>query len=142
MTQYLDSLLLAMYQASLIDNNKLIMKNISTTFRLIGRYCLPKSYGELVIKAIRNELAGFYTFTAQGSLKSFGHLFAGTLELLQPGMDLDRMSETLENFIKAVKECVIPSIDIENANYLIESLETIIIEVLKKKEEVIDIRAF
>jgi len=64
MTQYLDTLMIAMYKASLIDNNKIIQDNIQTTFRLIGRYCLPKAYGDLVIKAIRNELAGFYTFTA------------------------------------------------------------------------------
>jgi hypothetical protein len=139
MTQYLDHLLLSMYKASLIDNNKLIQKNITTTFRMIGRYCLPKSYNELIVKAIRNELAGFYSFTAQGSLKSYGHLFAGSIELLQPGMDLSRVYDTLRDFVTAVKETVVPSIDIESANYLLESLEAIITEVLKKKEEGVDV---
>ena len=64
MTQYLDNLLISMYKASLIDNNKIIQNNIITCFRMLGRYCMPKSYGDLIIKAIRNELAGFYTFTA------------------------------------------------------------------------------
>lgn len=63
-TQYLDHLMISMYKASLIDNNKTIQNNIITTFRLIGRYCLPKAFADLIIKAIRNELAGFYTFTA------------------------------------------------------------------------------
>jgi hypothetical protein len=56
---------------------------------------------------MRNELAGFYTFTAQGSLKSIGYMFAGSIELLQPGMDLDRLAEPFNLFVKAIKETVI-----------------------------------
>jgi hypothetical protein len=126
MTQYCDNLLIAMYKASLIDNNKIIQKNIIKAFRLIGRYCMPKSWGELILKAIRNDLAGFYTFTAQGSLKSFGHIFAGSIELLQPGMDIGKTYDVFTGFIKAVKEYVIPSIDIESANGLVDSLDVMI----------------
>lgn len=68
---------------------------------------MPKSYSTLVLQAMRNELAGFYTFTAQGSLKSIGYMFAGSIELLQPGMDLDRLAEPFNLFVKAIKETVI-----------------------------------
>jgi hypothetical protein len=51
-------------------------------FRLIGRYVTPKSYTNLVIEAIRNELASFYQYTAPGSLKAFGYLYSGSVELL------------------------------------------------------------
>lgn len=140
MTQYLDHLLISMYKACLIDNNKLIMKNIRQSLRLIGRYCLPKSFSDHVIKAIRNELAGFYTFTGQGSLKAFGHLFAGSIELLQPGMDISRNFDVLKDFINAVKDSVIPSMDIESADSLVETLEVMINEMIKKKDEGVDIR--
>lgn len=101
---------------------------------------MPKSYGDLIIKAIRNELAGFYTFTAQGSLKSFGYLFEGTVEVLQPDMDLGRIYDTFENFIKAVKDTVIPSLDIESANGLVESLGVIIAALIKKQKEGVNIQ--
>lgn len=121
-----------MYRASLIENNKRIKENIIQSFRLIGRYVVPKSYHDLVIRAIRNELASFYTFTAAGSLKSYGYLFAGSIELLQPGMDLSMIAEGFKSFVKAVKESVLDSLDIESANYLLESLSAIITELVKK----------
>ena len=80
-TQYLDHLLVAMYRASLVKNNKVIGKNIPLCFRMIGRYVVPKSYNDLVCRAIKNELASFYTFTSQGALKSYGYIFAGSIEL-------------------------------------------------------------
>jgi len=64
MTQYLDHLLVAMYKAILAKDNKVVSKNIPYCFRLLGRYVLPKSYETYVVKAIRNELAGFYSFTS------------------------------------------------------------------------------
>lgn len=82
MTQYLDHLLIAMYKAILNQENKLVQKNITLCFRLLGRYVAPKSYGPLVISAIRNELASFYSSTSPGSLKCVGYIFAGSLELL------------------------------------------------------------
>ena len=129
-----------MYKASLIKNNKCIGKNIPLCFRLIGRYVVPKSYGDLVIRAIRNELASFYTFTASGSLKSYGYLFAGSIELLQSGQDLTPVAETFKLFIRAVRDTVIDSIDIETADNLCESLEVIITELLKKDKDGVDIR--
>ena len=63
-TQYLDHLLVAMYRASLVKNNKTIRTNIPMCFRMIGRYVAPKSYNDLVMRALKNELASYYTFTA------------------------------------------------------------------------------
>jgi len=129
-----------MYKAILITSNKTIVKNIPLCFRLLGRYVIPKSYEKLVIQAIRNELASYYAYTSIGSLKAFGYMFAGSIELLQPGQDLVHVRDTFDSFIKAVKDCVIDSIDIESADFMIESLDTIITELLKKEAEGIDIR--
>lgn len=93
MTQYLDHLLIAMYKAILNKENKVVQKNIPHSFRLLGRYVLPKAYHKFVIQAIRNELAGFYQYVQPGSLRAFGHLFAGSIELLQPGQNLDHCAE-------------------------------------------------
>ena len=82
MTQYLDHLLVAMYKAILNSENAPVQKNIPTCFRLLGRYVQPKSYGPLLVSAIRNELASFYSYTAPGSLKCSGYMFAGSIELL------------------------------------------------------------
>jgi hypothetical protein len=82
MTQFLDHLLVALYKVVLDNENKILKQNIPLCFKLLGRYCSPKSYGQLVISAIRNELASFYPHTQNGALKAFGHLVAGTLETL------------------------------------------------------------
>jgi hypothetical protein len=92
------------------------------------------------MKAIKNELASFYAYTAAGSLKAFGYLFSGSLELLQPGMDLGHAASTFKDFIKAVKESVLDGIDAETADHLLETLETIINEFIKKQSEGVDVR--
>jgi hypothetical protein len=38
MTQYLDHLLVAMYKAILNKENKVVMRNVPRSFRLLGRY--------------------------------------------------------------------------------------------------------
>jgi len=37
------------------------------------------------MSAIKNELASFYSYTSPGSIRGFGYIFAGSIELLQPG---------------------------------------------------------
>ena len=125
MTQYMDHMLVAMYKAILNKENKLVMKNVPLSFRMLGRYVNPTSYGPLIIQAIRNELASFYQYTAPGSLKSFGYIFSGSIELLIPGQDLAHMADLLKDFTKAIKETVIESVDIETADHLIETLDSI-----------------
>ena len=49
---------------------------------MLGRYVNPTSYGPLIIQAIKNEIASFYATTGLGSLKAFGYLFAGSIELM------------------------------------------------------------
>jgi len=122
MTQFLDHLLISMYKSVLKNDNKLIQHNIPLCFRLLGRYVAPNSYGPLVIQAIKNELASFYSYTAPGSLKAFGYMFAGSLELLIEGQDVSRVSDIMRDFMKAIKESVIDCLDIETADYLVETL--------------------
>lgn len=85
MTQYLDHLFVAMYKAIIQTQNKLVEKNIPICFRLLGRYVTPKSYGSLMIQAIKCELASFYSYTQPGAIRSFGYVFSGSIELLQSG---------------------------------------------------------
>jgi hypothetical protein len=81
----MDHLLVAIYKAILNRENKVVTKHIRTSCRLLGRYVKPISYSPLVIKAIRNELASFYSYTSSGSLMTYGYLVAGSIEILQPG---------------------------------------------------------
>lgn len=141
MTQYLDHLLVSMYKAILNHDNKIIMKRIPYCFQLLGRYVTPKSYGPLLIQAIRNELASFYQYTASGSLKAFGHIVSGSIEFLKEGMDLSHVEELLGNFTKAVEETVLDSMDIETANNLVYSLDILLEWLLKKSGEKVDVSA-
>lgn len=81
----MDHLLIAVYKAILNRDNKIVSKYIRTSCRLLGRYVKPSSYSPLVVKAIRNELASFYSYTQSGSIITYGYIFAGSIELLQPG---------------------------------------------------------
>ena len=78
----MDHLLVAMYKAIIQTKNALVAKDIPYCFRLLGRYVQPTSYGKLITSAIRNELASFYAYTSPGALRSFGHILAGSIELL------------------------------------------------------------
>jgi hypothetical protein len=69
----------------------------------------------LIIQAIRNELAAFYAFTQAGSIKAFGHIFDGAIEILPETSDLDRISGLLHDFIDAVKSVVLDGLDLELA---------------------------
>lgn len=63
MTQFLDNLLVALYKVVLEKENKIIMKNVPYILKLLGRYCMPIHYRTLVMSAIKNELASFYSYT-------------------------------------------------------------------------------
>ena len=67
MTQFLDKLLVSMYKVVNSNDNKILSKNIPLSFKLLGRYCMPYSYEQLVLTAIKNELASHYPFTQAGS---------------------------------------------------------------------------
>lgn len=102
MTQYLDHLLVAMYKSILNTENKTVMHHVPLCYRMLGRYVNPKSYGPLIISAIKNELASYYATTGNGSLKAFGYMFAGTIELMQEGQDIGYVYDLLKDFIKAI----------------------------------------
>ena len=48
--------------------------------------------------------------------------------------------DTLRDFVKAIHETVIDSLDIETADHLIETLDTIITTLIDKQAEGVDIR--
>ena len=85
MTQYMDHLLVAMYKAILRKDNKQILDLVKDIFRLLGRYVTPKAYMPFLVKAMSNQLASYYGYTASGSLRASGYILAGSMELLQPG---------------------------------------------------------
>lgn len=115
MTQFLDKLFIALYRAIMERGSKTVMKNIPLSFKYIARYCNPQTYQPLIIQAIRNELAAFYAFTQAGSIKAFGHIFDGAIEILPETSDLDRISGLLHDFIDAVKSVVLDGLDLELA---------------------------
>jgi len=90
-TNFLDGMLVSMYKAMLEKENAVVKKNMPECFRILGRYCPPKSYNKLVMFAIKNELASVYSYTQTGAIKSFGHLFKGAIELLNEKMDLSKV---------------------------------------------------
>lgn len=73
---------MALYKVVLEKENKIIMKNVPHILVLLGRYCMPKHYRSLVIDAIKNELASFYSYTQAGSIRALGYLFEGSCELI------------------------------------------------------------
>lgn len=75
MVQFMDNLLVSLYKVILEKENKIIMKNIPIVLTLLGRYCMPSHYRSLVMDAIKNELASFYSYTQAGSIKALGYLF-------------------------------------------------------------------
>jgi len=81
-TQFLDNLLVALYKNVLEKENKIIMKNIPQILKLLGRYCLPSYYRTLIMSAIKNELASFYSYTQAGAIRAFGYLFEGSIEFI------------------------------------------------------------
>jgi hypothetical protein len=98
----MDHLLVAMYKAILRKDNKQILDRVKDIFTLLGRYVTPKSYLPFVIKAMSNQLASYYAYTAPGSLRASGYIMAGSIELLQPGQDLEFMKEPLQQWISTI----------------------------------------
>lgn len=106
---------------------------------MLGRYVNPTSYGPLIIQAIKNEIASFYATTGLGSLKAFGYLFAGSIELMQEGQDLSYVKIVLEDFMHAVQDSVVDSLDIETSSVLVETIDVMTTEMIKKRKEGVDI---
>lgn len=82
MVQFLDNLFVSLYKSVLEKENKIVMKNVPACLRLIGRYCVPLHYRTLIMSAIKNELASFYSYTQPGAIRAFGYLFEGSTEFI------------------------------------------------------------
>ena len=62
-------------------------------------------------------------------------MFAGSIELMKESQDLSYVKDLLLDFMEAIKTTVILSLDIELATYLVESLDVMTTELIKKKKE-------
>jgi len=96
----------------------------------------------LVIQAIRNELAAFYSFTQAGSLKGFGYIFEGAIELLPTTEDLERIAKLMEDFVQAVKQVVLDGLDLEMATILIDTLGLVLDSLIKKQNSGVSVKKF
>ena len=134
MVQYLDNLLVSLYKVVLNKEDKNLQKNIPVVLTYLGRYCNPNTYCNLIMSAIKNELASFYTYTQAGALKSFGYLFTGSCEFAKKSQDYDRLQNLLSEFIFAVKSVVIESLDLELAEILTQTVIEILDYLLLKKQ--------
>ena len=142
MTQFLDRLLIALYRALMERSSKTVMINIPLSLKYIARYCNPSTYSPLVIQAIRNELAAFYSFTQAGSIKAFGHIFEGAIEILPDTADLNRIAGLLHEFIDAVKSVVIDGLDIELAQIMIDTIYIVLEALIRKHESGVSVKKF
>lgn len=122
MTQFLDNALVALYKSVLEKENKTVSKNIRESLKLIGRYCVPDSFRELIISAIKNELASFYPYTQSGAIKSFGYLFTGTVELLSESSQFSKVEVLLSDFVHTVNNYVLEGLDMDQADILLGTL--------------------
>ena len=134
MTQFLDKLLVSMYKVVNSKSNKILSKNIPLSFKLLGRYCMPYSYEQLVLTAIKNELASQYPYTQAGSLRAFGYLFRGSIELLSESKQFEKVVDLLKNFIETVKDHVSEALDLELSEILIYTLIEITESLIEKQE--------
>ena len=136
----MDEMLVAMYKSVLNKKNKVLRENLSRSFKLLGRYCPPSSYESLVMSAIKNDLAAWYPYTQAGSLKAFGLLFHGAIELLPEAKYLDKVQPLLANFVSTVTDYVLDGLDLELGEILIETLDEVIQSLLTKQRKGLDVK--
>jgi hypothetical protein len=115
------------------------MKNIPFCFELLGRYVNPDNYKRFIISALRNELASFYSYTQGGALKCFGHLISGAIDLVPKEGSIEKIDNVLQEFVQAMNEVVLESLDTELTKYMLYSLTKIFDALIKKKELGLDI---
>ena len=127
-------MLVALYRVVLNTTNKVIIKRVSLSLKMIGRYCPTYAYEDLLVSAIKNELASYYPFTQAGSLKAFGYLFSGAIELIPDSQNLSKVSSFLDKFMKTVKESILDALDIELGQILVLSLNEMLDSLIIKKE--------
>lgn len=134
MVQFLDNLLVSLYKVILEKENKTIMTNIPRVLTLLGRYCMPSHYRSLVMDAIKNELASFYSYTQAGSIKALGYLFAGSCELIHKASQFEKVQELLNDFMHYCRTELIQQLDMELSELLVETLKRIL-DVLYQKQK-------
>jgi len=126
MTQFLDNLLVSFYKVVMEKNTKIVRTNIQKSLSLLGRYCSPKSYTSLIMSAMKNELASFYSYTQAGSIRSLGFLFEGATELMFESKQYEKVEELLQEFIHFSKTDLVDQLDIELSKILVETIHRIL----------------
>jgi hypothetical protein len=116
----------SLYKVVLEKENKIIMKNVPHILQLLGRYCMPNTYRALVMSAIKNELASFYSYTQAGAIRTFGYLFEGSTELITKSEQFEKVAEILNEFIFYAKNELVDQLDMELADLLVETLQRIL----------------
>lgn len=132
MINFLDNLLVSLYKAVLNKEDKILSKNIPMVLKYLGRYCYPNSYTTLVMSAIKNELASFYTYTQAGSIKAFGYLFTGSAEFANQSSHFDRLENMMGEFVFSIKSVVQDSLDLEISEILVQTIIEILDCLLSK----------
>jgi hypothetical protein len=66
-------------------------------------------------------------------------MLKGTISIIPKGHNLERITDLLDDFVKAVNEIIIDQLDTELANHLIESLVNLIQILLDKQEKGVDV---
>ncbi len=87
---------------------------------------MPSTYRALVMSAIKNELASFYSYTQAGAIRTFGYLFEGSTELIFKPEQFEKVAEILNEFIFYAKTELVEQLDMELAELLVETLHRIL----------------
>jgi hypothetical protein len=122
MVQFLDNLLVSLYRVVLEKDNKVVKKNVPACLKLLGRYCMPTHYQTLIMSALKNELASFYSYTQSGATRAFGHIFEGAIELIFEESQFEKVQELLGEFIFNIKNTVCEGLDMELAELLCQTI--------------------
>lgn len=91
---------------------------------------------------MRNELESYLPHTQSGSLRCFGYLFYGAVDIIPKDEDLKKVESLLDGFVTAVNDFILDALDTDLADHLIESLTNIIEVLTIKKEQGLDISLF
>lgn len=100
--------------------DKALKEKIPQILRFLGCYCTPKHYQPLLMSAIKNELASCYSWTQSGAIRSFGHLFTGSLTLVKTEADVEKtVSNLMSDFLFTIENEVVIGLDLELAELLV-----------------------
>lgn len=96
---------------------------------------MPTAYQTLIMSAIKNELASFYSYTQSGAVKAYGYLFEGSCELLDSTEKMEKVQGMLQDFVHYSKNDLVDQLDLELASLLVETLQRVLQVCIDKEEK-------